>query len=66
MKERVNTGGITTISYPNGYKPPKDEKLEAEIEEGYDQAAKRKKRNKIITWTIIGIILIIVILFLVI
>lgn len=57
--ERVNTGGLTEIRYEKGYKP---RAISPEEEERMDRAwAKiraRRRKQKIITWIIILVILV--------
>jgi hypothetical protein len=52
MKTKVNTGGLKTFVSSD---KPLERDLEAEnrIDNAYERVRKRKKRNKIITWTII-------------
>ena len=54
VKERVNTGGLKTFI---GSTPERDFELEEAIDEGYEKARIRKKRNRIITIIIVIVIL---------
>lgn len=56
--ERVNTGGLMEFDYPKGSRPPRDLKLEMEIEKGYEEVRQIKRRNNFIKILIILLILI--------
>ena len=63
--ERVSTGGTKTFEYSGGDLKLDEERKKA-IAEGYEKYNERKvreKRNKLILWIIVAIILLIVISF---
>jgi len=58
MAERVETGGLKSFNY-EGNNLELDEERRRAIEEGYAQAAERKrreKRNRIILWIVTALI----------
>ena len=60
MTIEVNTGGLKKFVYPKNHKVKRDYELEMDLEEGHRQADKRIKRNRIIKWSIIILIVIVV------
>ncbi|MBU0929724.1 MAG: hypothetical protein KJ623_01490 [Nanoarchaeota archaeon] len=61
--EKVQTGGLMEFDYPKGSMPPRDPKLEMEIEKGYEEHRKIKKRNNLIKILVILLILVIIVLY---
>jgi len=67
MAERVETGGLKSFNY-NDSNLELDEERKRAIEEGYAQAAERKKRekrNRMILWIVVAMIVLGIIGFLV-
>ena len=63
MTEGVETGGVKRFIYDKDYQPKLNEKQKNEIEEAYQQAEKRKKRerrNRIILWFAVAIVILVV------
>ena len=61
MTERVNTGGLVSFKYPEGHPAGGPTPQEArDIEEGYREYDKRKKRNRIIKISLIVVLILIV------
>ncbi len=60
MTEGVNTGGVKRFDYSKFKTGKLDEKKKKEIAEAYEQYGirkKREKRNKIILWIVIGLVI---------
>lgn len=61
MAETVSTGGNMQFQYRREHRPKPTKEYRIEIEEAYDKARVRKakeRRNKIIMWTVIVLVLI--------
>lgn len=68
MAEGVNTGGIIKFQYGKDYNPRFSEEQRQEIKDAYQASYERKareKRNKIILYAIIAIIIVAIIGYLV-
>ena len=66
MTETVNTRGLKKFVYPKGHQPRKLTFQQSnEIDEAYKKARKRKLKNKIIKYSIIGLIILAIVLYLV-
>lgn len=66
MAERITTGGTKSFVYKKGDVGELDEERKKGIAEGYEKYYERKARerkNKIILWTLVGIIVILVLIF---
>lgn len=69
MPESVNTGGTVKFHYNKNYNPRFSEKQKQEIRDAYQASYERKareKRNKIILYSTIAIIIIAIITYLII
>ena len=59
--ESVESGGLRKFSYDKGYNPKLDETRKLDIKKGYEEyyiRRAREKRNKIIGFAIVGLIVI--------
>ncbi len=65
MAEQVQTGGIMQFKYEKGNNPKLNEKQKKEIEDAYQQADERKRKEKIRKKIKTLIIVILIILFII-
>lgn len=65
MISKTNTGGLKEFVYPKDYQPRLSHKDELDIGKGYEDARKRKLKNRRIKYLIIGLILFVGVLYLI-
>ena len=59
MTSRIRTGGLKEFVYPKGHQPKLTQEESLGIEQAYKKAGIRKRKEKIVKWSIILIVLII-------
>ena len=64
MTSTTHTGGLKKFVYPKGHQPRKlTYQEEIRIDEAYEKARKRKLKNKIIKYSILGLIILAIVLY---
>jgi len=61
MTSKTNTGGLKEFVYPKGHQRGLTQEEKLGIKEAYEKAGIRKRKEKIIKWSVIVLIILIVV-----